>query len=401
MSPSHSKNITPFLPDQTFMQQNHEAIAGLFAELAHDFPDRTVTVDGHELSANEALQLDESGELTPAARQWLDEHTVGKQHGYDRPDDRARKIFIPSGDKKYMGHLSRIHAGDYNFVEGGPVSSVSGRNILVGGGFPHLNAGRLRAAINHDYNQLWDVNNVSLLGGQRRRWNDNENEATAETVLARTAQFSDFDTGDRAQRKKLTAWQASSPFAREESSKPEGPAWEQAYATEAEMGRLALELAMLRADDELFDWGDYPVIEHADPAAREQVVGGFYIPPRTICAWEYITNSGKSFYVINGAAVARDKNGEPRPTSASVVGEAYDQLRDAVSEHENVIAFGAPHIRAAYHTASELICKATEHLQPMLLSIDRWEAHEPPVTGIASIGGMDTADKRLRAAIAA
>jgi len=168
------------------------------------------------------------------------------------------------------------------------------------------------------------------------------------------------------------------------------------------MARAALEIALVQAGDGIFDWRNYPVVVHTDESAEPIDFDGYHVPARDVCAWEYELANGRSFYVINGKAVVRDRGGEPRPTSASVTSEAYGLLHDDLRNYPSVIAFGAPHFRAAYDTAANLITEAGNNLlQPFDLSIARREFHEPRVTDIANIPGMDIFDKKLRGVLAA
>lgn len=397
-----SQSLALFLFEQPFVEQNRPAIEGIFAQLATDFPDRIVKVEGEEIATREALTISDTHELTPTAHEWLGAHAIGTQHGYDRMGDRLQKVFIEPGDPAYMGKLALIDVGWHNLVDGGRAAvSVAGRNILVGGGFPHLAPGRLRHALDGEHALLWDAHTTTILTGQRRRWNDNPNEDTMDKVVGRTAEFTGFDLSDDQDRIRVEHWQRTSPFARgqEASRSLEGQAWQQAYATESEMGRAAAELALLRSEG-LFDWDAYPVKEHWDENAEPIDFDGYHVPARDIQAWEYKLENGKSLYVVNGKAVVRDRGGEPRPTSASVMEEATTLLAHDLRAHENIIAFGAPHIRAGIHTAIQLITATKGETMPVHLTNDRWEFHEPPITGIASIPGTEIVDRQLRQVVA-
>lgn len=390
--------LAPFLLPETFVEQNRPAIEDIFEQLGDDFPDRVVTVEGETVATKEALQITDTHELTPEAHEWLGIHAVGKQHGYDRTGDRQQKIFIEHGDETYMGKLALINVGLHNLVEGGSADvTTSNRNILVGGGFPHLAPGRLRHALDGNYVDLWDANTTTILTGQRRRWNDNSNEDTIDKVVERIAAFTGFDLADDKDRKQVEHWQQSSPFARSQEARRalEGVNWHQAYATEAEMGRAAVELAMLRSDG-LFDWNAYSVVEHRDKNAEPTYFDGYYVPARNIHAWEYRLENGRSMYVVNGKAVERDNGGEPRPTSASVMEEAVSILDADLRSHESIVAFGAPHIRAGIHTAIQLIAATKGKTRKVHITNSPWEFHEPPITGIANIPGTEIVDRKLR-----
>jgi hypothetical protein len=393
-----SPEIVGFLPETPFVESNRDAITGVFADFAQDFPDRTVIVDEQAYPTAEALQFDSNGDPTLAARRWLWTYAMGTQHGYDR--GKGGKVYIEHGDPKYMAHAAKLQSGAYNFVTGGKADgAITGRNLLIGGGFPHLNSGRLRVAVDGDYEALAEVNTVAILGGQRRRWNDNYNEATGDVVLQSIAETSNLDPHEsEASRKRLEFWHETSRFAIAEAAKPEGPAWTQRYATEAHMGRTALEFALLQSG-ELFDWKEYPVIEHIDETAESIPYEGGIIPARHVRAWEYQLTNGHSFYVANGKAVARAPGSEPRPTSYSVMSEAYSILANDLHTHENVIGFGAPHIRAGYDTAIGLMALTGGDIAPIHLSMDKWERHEPPISGL-TIVDMYKADMRLRAIVA-
>jgi hypothetical protein len=395
-----SPNIAPFLPEQSFMTLNRDAITDVFGMLADDFPNRTIIVHDEELSTADALQVDSNDTaLSEAAHEWLAVHTVGKQHGYDRPGDRLTKIFIEEQDEaRYMRALAAVRFCGQSLVDGGkPDITTSGTNLFIGSGFPHLVAGRLSEAIDGEYERLHDVNSLVILSGQRRRWNDNPNEDTTDKVIERVAAFTGIDPETPEGSDLIAQWHDMSPFAYGQHLRRanEGAAWEQPYATEADMARAALELALLRAGN-LFDWKNYPVQAHADPQAEAIDFEGFHVPAREVRAWEYELRNGRSAYIANGKAVARDKGGEPRPTSVSVMQEAVDIVGDQLQSHENIVAFGAPHIRAAVATAGQIIHMTNGESKPTHITNGPWEFHEPPVTGIASIAGADMVDGQIR-----
>jgi len=372
----------------------------MFDMLATDFPNRSIILGNEELTAADALQVSSRDTtLSEAAHEWLAVHTVGKQHGYDRPNDREAKIFIEEGDRpRYMEALGAITFCGHSLLNGGkPQISTSGANLFIGGGFPHLAPGRLHDAIDGDYDSLHDVNSLTIVAGQRRRWNDNENEDTPDKVIERAAKFTGIDPETSEGEALIERWHDLSPFAygqylRRDS---EGIAWDQAYATEADMARVALELALLRTDD-LFHWRSYPVTTHEDAHALPIDFDGFHVPARTVRAWEYELQNGRSAYVVNGRAVVRDKGGEPRATSISAMQEATSIVGTQLRSHESIVAFGAPHIRAAVSTAAQIIKMTNGEAMPVHITNGRWEFHEPPVTGIGSIAGADMVDGQIR-----
>jgi hypothetical protein len=392
-----------FFPDEPFIKQNHDAVVGLFTELAADFPDHSVLVEGEPQTTAQALQLDDNDELTLAARRWLWEKAQGAQHGYDR--GVGSKVNIPpEAHDKYMTHLGGLAYGTYNLVEGGSTTKeVDGSNLLVPLGFPHLNGGRLHTALKGNYSDLWLANSTAMLSGQRRRWTDNPNEATTTTVVHRTATASGLNTANTPDYNLVQWWLKNSPFAQSQARLGEGPVWRNAYATEAEMGRAALELALVRAGDYLFDFDDYTVTEHTDTASNELEYPGGIVPARTVRAWEYHLANGKSAWVTNAAAVRRiAPDGtvtEPRPDGTATVRDAYDLLQLEWHSHESIIATGAPHLRLCLDMATTLLTLSAGHVNRLHLAAAPWEDHEPPVTGVAQIVSTDKADKRLRAAV--
>lgn len=391
-------SLAPFMDKQPFVEANAPQITAVFDQLALDFPNRIAVLGNERVPTKDALRLTPDYELTPEAHAWLGAHAIGTQHGYDRAGDRQAKVFIANNDPTYMDLLGEINVGLHNLVQGGVADvTVTNRNILVGGGFPHLAPGRLRHAVDNDHSLPWDAHLTAILTGQRRRWNDNPNENTADKVLRRILVSTGFDLHNNSDVTQAGRWLHTSPFARSQHKLrgQEGIDWEQAYATEAEMGRAAAELALLRAPD-LFDWADYKVTEHNDPEAQDIHFDNYRVPARTVKAWEYHLENGKSFYVVNGKAVIRDGGGEPRPTSASVMQEAVDVLVDGLRDHESIIAFGAPHIRGGIHTAAQLIETTEGQTQPLHLANAPWEFHEPPITGIANIPGTEVVDRQLR-----
>lgn len=390
----------PFLPEQTFVELNRRPIADMFDMLAADFPDRSIIVDNEELTTVDALKVSRHDTtLSQAAHEWLAVHAVSKQHGYDRPNDREAKIFIEEDDRpRYMEALGAITFCGHSLLSGGkPQISTSGANLLIGGGFPHLAPGRLHDAIGGNYASLHDINSLTIVAGQRRRRNDNENEDTPDKVIQRVTKFTGIDPGIDEGKAFIERWHDLSPFAYGQHLRRdrEGVAWDQAYATEADMARAALEMALLRTDN-LFHWGSYPVTTHDDAQALPIDFDGFHVPARTVRAWEYELQNGRSAYVVNGRAVVRDKGGEPRATSISAVQEATSIVGDQLRSHESIVAFGAPHIRAAVSTAAQVIKMTNGEAMPVHITNGQWEFHEPPVTGIASIAGADMVDGQIR-----
>lgn len=300
-----------------------------------------------------------------------------------------------------MGLLSDINYGDYNFVEGGTYTGdSSGKNILVPCGFPHTNASRLKAGVGTSYDSLWDAADVVMMSGQRRRWNDNPNEATGAIALSETLLASGLNDRDD-QDQVLKVLQGNSRFIREESSKPETDTWNKQYPTEAELARLALETALVQADG-LFDWHNYPVTEWADNESEPIIYGDHVFPARNVRAWQYHLNNARSAWVINSKALPRispdGEATEPRPNGHSAALETYNIVGKALHDNENIITTGAPHIRLGVDTSIALMKASGSNVGRLHLAAAPWEKHEPPVTGIASIVSTQKADKRIRAA---
>ena len=391
----------PFLPERTFVELNREPIADMFDMLAADFPHRSITFGDEELVTAEALQIESNDTtLSPAAHEWLAVHAVGKQHGYDRPNDREAKIFIEEADRsRYEQKLAAIRFCGHSLVHGGqPPISTEDTNLFIGGGLPHLAPGRLYHAIDGDYDKLHGLNSLTIVAGQRRRWNDNENEDTTDTVIRRAAEFTGINPDTTEGKDFIARWHELSGFAYGQYLRRdmEGTAWEQPYATEADMARAALELALLRTEN-LFHWKSYPVLVHNDKEATPIDFDGFHVPARTVRAWEYTLMNGKSAYVVNGKAVVRDKGGEPRATSISAMQEATAVVGDQLRSRENIVSFGAPHVRAAVSTVGQIIRMTNGEAKPTHITTGPWEFHEPPVTGIAAVAGSDMVDGQIRA----
>jgi len=390
-----------FLPEDEFVAANQQPIEAIFEQLGQDFPESTITFEGASLTPAEALKIDDEGQLTPQARQWLWQRAQGFQHGYDR--GVGSKIYTPHHDPTYMGLLNKLNYGDYNFVSGGEYAGDnSGKNILVPCGFPHINASRLRVGVASNYETLWDAAHVVMISGQRRRWNDNIHEATGAIVLSETLLASGLSNSDD-QEQVLKTLQDKSRFVKEQSAKPETDDWAKQYPTEAEIARLALETALVQTGG-LFDWREYPVTEWVDETAEPIIYGNHVFPARNVRAWQYHLNNSRSAWVINAKALPRTAPdgaaSEPRPNGESAALEAYHMVGEALHDRESIITTGAPHIRLGVDTATSLLKSSGDTIGKLHLAAAPWEHHEPPVTGIASIVSTQKADKRLRAAIA-
>lgn len=389
-----------FVPETGFVEQNREPIQQVFDALAQDYPDRFVQVDSHEYSTAQALQIDDQHELTSAARRFLWVFAQGAQHGYDR--GVQGKIPIDQDDvSRYMGLLGDINYGDYNLVTGGGTEvDAAGKNLLVGCGFPHLNAGRLAVAVIGNHEKLWEVSGLAMPTGQRPRWRDNPNERTSYTVIERTAAFTGLNLNSSHDQALLDAWMTQSPFARAQFALPEG----QRFAFEADEARVALELGMLSVPG-LFDFSDYPVIAHRDEQAEPLQWKGGVVPAREDAAYQYVAANGRSFWVVNAAAQKRiapdGSESEPRPNGDSATREAYQFVGNEWQTHETIIATGAPHIRLGLDTAIRMVQMSGGVIKPLHLIAGHWgQEGEPPITGIANIVSTYKADKRARALLA-
>jgi len=230
------------------------------------------------------------------------------------------------------------------------------------------------------------------------------NEATAETVVTRAAQFAGYNLTNPTDRTAVEQWQSISHFAREQRQLPEGEPWHQPYAGEAEIARVSLELALMRADGELFNWNDHVVTEPYNPGAKDLIWEEWHVPARNVRAWEYHLQNGKSAWVVNAPALPRHTQtgepSEPRPNGDTATQEAFNLLANDWRTHENIVGTAAPHIRLGIDTAIRMVGMSANTLQPIHLSSAAWEVHEPLITGIANIVSTDKADKRLRALLA-
>jgi len=328
-------DLAPDLPTQPFIDQNREPIGEVFWELKRDFPDSTVTLDGIVVGIKEALDFDNDGELTPAAREFLWVRAQGKQHGYDKGVDG--KLVVPaSKEVKYMDLLEKIQCGDMGLVRGGPARDSRKKNVFVMGGFPHLNGGRLYGALDRSIENLFNVGSVVMLAGARPRW-DHVQERTAATVIEEIAISLGYNLSNPHDLAHIEWLKQHSTFMRREAEKSEAHSNpHRTYATEYQEARLALELAIRRAEivsgERLFDWEDNPVRYRYPETDTDHEFEDDALQVEELTS--YLLANGQQFYVVNAPAIPRPRGGEPRPTSESTIVKTVEVLGKELASRE-------------------------------------------------------------------
>jgi hypothetical protein len=319
---------TPWMPDQTFWQQNAGTVQEVAQLITADHPAHAATVD-----------FDPTGTPPKEQRVALFRFLMGAQHGKQAVE--SGKVDIEDARLAvYAGTLGKLAIGEQSIMEPIPVNpNVEYDQALLNCGTPEENIARLEMA------DKPNIKNIVALTGQRKRgmWPHIKSEKTLEGVFRATAEHTGAEMSDLAM---------VSPFVRSQLALTGDEAgWDGPFASEYEMFRLGVEAKFAH----LIDWENYDttVTVQAPVGPNEEthyMVGDRLItmPPREEGAVTYRLTDGRKVHVVNGAAIARP-GAEPRANSTSIAQEAMNYV--PVPENANVVAISAvPHFRAAMDT---------------------------------------------------
>lgn len=376
--PPEPRDIAPWTPEDTFWQENHQAIDDLLGTIAQHHPEaKPPRLDEKEIKAP-----------SPKTMRWMWTRLMGRQHGTMEGEDS--KIAIPrSAEYSYWPDMSRIHYGDHSFVIPSPIDSKKEytKGFIIGG-VQDENIDRLMSLLGYDPNNQ-NVRQIVVLSGQRPRgkWAA-PGEATTDELMAVTAQYSGVD---------INKLKAVSPFVKTELGKEDAGLWKRPFATEYEMNRLAVEAVFYNQ----IDWRDYPAeitydrLAQPKPYSTER--GDKTIPARTEALVTYTLKDGRTVYAINGEAISRGTN-EPRPTSDSITREAVSHLDFSPAE-KIVVASSVPHTRAALDALTRVVNLRRLSVQSADMTTGKWLPWKELIAGMGEIPAMHKADLRWRAAL--
>lgn len=319
-----SHEITPWLHEETFWEQNQAAFRDLFSTVARQNPS-----SGVEVLLEQETQPDRD------AMSWMWQHFMGRQHGTMEGAD-GKISLRREQEYEYWPDFNRVRYGDHYFaVPSALDTSREYTKAFVLSGTQQENVDRLLTTIAHDTNTE-NVREIIMMSGQRLRGWDAPGEKSPEELLCVTAQETGCD---------IEALRSTSPFVRAELKK-QGPGWDAPFATEYTMCRLAVEAVF----EKHINWKEYPLeitLDHDSEPLRFGENENDVIPARNEALATYTLNDGRKIHVVNGKAIQRSPGAIPRPTSDSQTREAVDLLIPHNSREEIVIASSIPHGRAA------------------------------------------------------
>ncbi len=371
----------PWVADQTFWQQNADAIGGVMALVAEDYPHVAETVD-----------FDPTVMPPDEQRKELWRLLMGRQHGNQEKSD-GKVVVSPEREQVYMSALGRIAMGPHSITESVPVDpTVRYDQALLNGGTPLENINRIVEAFGLE-NGGTNVKEVVALTGQRMRgmWENIPGEASVEDLFTTIGARLGVDMAALAER---------SPWIQAELART-GEGWSAPFGTEYHIYRLVVEAALA----DRIDWKNYEatVRTQAPVGINEemQYLDGdkvVTVPPRDEGAVTYELTDGRRVHVVNGAAAPRP-HGAPRATSTSIAQEAMSYV--PIPQDASLVAVsGAPHLRAGMDTAITYLDQAPGSIRRIDVATGPWE---PRITNIVAALGelMATmkADLRLRAVL--
>lgn len=194
----------------------------------------------------------------------------------------------------------------------------------------------------------------------------------------------------------------SKPHWRDELKKhtnPDFEDWNEAFADEYTMGRLALE-AMLY---DVIDWKNEPEklpLTSADQPVQELLDAG--VPIRDSAMTVYHLKNGAKATLLNAAAIPRHNGGNPRPTAES----QYKELIELEVFNENPadlelpmsVSVSTPHWRTAIEAAMRIMNNDVTRQIPTIIPVGHdWLPEKEPVAALGEIPATYKADLRLRA----
>jgi hypothetical protein len=324
---------TPWLPDQTFWQQNAFEIQAVMGLVAADFPNQAETV-----------RFDPTVLPPEEQRLALWRLLLGRQHG--NMEKSAGKVEVSTERRPaYVRALGEIAIGPHSLMEETPIDpTVEYDQALLNSGIPEQNVARLETA------DKPNIKEIVALTGQRKRgmWPNVESEQSVEKVLIALENETDVDM----------AWlRANSPFFKAQLERlDEGIGWDSPFPSEYDMFRASVEAYFFH----LIDWDNYDqTVKVQAPIGPNEAVDymddGWPVtmPPREEGAVTYHLTDGRKVHVVNGAATSRPY-GAPRANSTSIAREAMYYV--PVPEKAKVVAIcAAPHLRAGMDTITAYI----------------------------------------------
>ena len=301
----HPREKLPWVPEELFLDQNRETVAEILGVIAVDPENSVFAKEAKQAQSN----VESGGELSERTRRFMWERWMGAQHG--TAEGLQGKVHItPNNIKEYWELISQLHYGNLIFTKGAsiPPSTEVGHSLILGG-YPEEIVARMRAAYGNNP-ASGRVHGAHLLVGQRRRWSRVPNESSPEAIISAIYRQLSDEKFDMDKLLGMAHW-------RDELKKPVNPEfsdWNEMFATEYTIGKLALE-AMLY---DLIDWKNGPEeipATSADQPSQELIDAG--VPLRDSVMTIYHLKNGTNATLLNAAAVPRRNGGNPRPTAES------------------------------------------------------------------------------------
>jgi hypothetical protein len=372
----------PWLPDQTFGEQNADAISDILEEVATDYPHTAATVDFDPAAFPQ---------LPKEQRQDVWRLLMGRQHGVQDKSDGKVEV-TPNREATYRRALGHIAIGPHSMMEEVAADPRKEYHMaLLTAGTPYENHARLRSA------KASDAKEVVALTGQRMRgmWPNIPGEGSVADLFVVTSQEAGMDA---------TELKYYSPFVQAELEKS-GRDWQAPFGTEYHLYRLAAEAEYAAQ----IDWKNYDETVIVQPLAGVNQEMRYYdgdqlvvVPPREEGAVTYHLMNGKQIHIVNGAALPRP-HGAPRATSTSIAQEAMQYV--PIPDDARLVAIAAaPHLRAAMDTAITYLDVARttgQRIERMDVAASPWELRTTNI--VAALGELvatTKADARLRAVLA-
>ena len=367
----------PWLPEESFWQQNHEVLHDLFKTVAHDNPD----------SGADILLREPETEPSAEAMDWMWHHFMGKQHGTMEGAD-GKIPLARSNEYRYWPDFSRLHYGDHHLTIPSKLDTEQEyTKAFILSGTQGENIERLLTIVDYDPANE-NAREIIMMSGQRLRGWQAPGETSVDELLAVTAQESSADIEDLIEK---------SPFVKKELAK-RGSDWEAPFATEYTMCRLAVEVVFQK----FIDWEEYPVDITEDALSTPLVYGQAderSVPARTESMATYHLKDGRKVHVINGKAILRNGDGLPRPTSDTQTREAVELLLPEDSREKIVIASSVPHVRAALDALTRILDMRGGNVEHADIVTGRWLPWKELLAGFGEIPATHKADQRLRAVL--
>ena len=382
----------PWVPKELFLDQNRETVAEILGTIAVDSENSAFAEEARRAQND----VESGGELSEETRRFMWRRWMGTQHG-TAEGTQGKVLITQDNSKRYWELIKQLHYGDLRFTEGRytPSDIEIGHSLILGSG-PEEIIARMQAAYGDDP-ASGRIHNAHLLVGQRRRWPGAPDELNPETIISTVSRQIGNEHFDMDELLGMPHW-------RDEIKKPVDPEfnnWDEAFATEYIIGKLALE-AMLY---DLIDWKngseDIPATS-TDQPAQELIDAG--VPLRDSVMTIYHLKNGTNATLLNAAAIPRHNGGNPRPTCESQYREIIDSgvfsKNSADLELPMSVSVSTPHWRAVIEAPMRLLGNNNPTLNriPSILPVGHdWSPTKDPITALGEIIATHKADLRLRA----